>query len=229
MDEEAVKEASVPVPKPRRNCTANEANRVEKTSYENVSIDLINKNININEENLQNNSKDKLQSNKSFMKQVAETTHSTSNELDSIEANNVLAKLNDLHVNNNDKINPIRLDEVNKLSNIYNDDENVKKPVPAPRRSNAQCSNKVNNNAESISSGGCSPSTGAIRKNSYKNKNSGSYNLVSDEGDISSGDGFAAGKYNLNKSLSSSSLASSQSSNSNAESGGAKYHTTSPG
>lgn len=242
-------DSPVPVPKPRRHILmGNEFNG--KTSYENVSIDLINKNIDIKNENLQNNSKNKIPLNKTFLMAAspssssspppspsAGTTGSTNSDA---HPQNVLTELNDLHSASKDSNRNLAstLDEVNKLSNIYSDDENVKqKPVPAPRRSNASSLERDSNLASASSS------TGAISKISNKNlypslenekksKYSGSYSFVADETD--SMDGGAPPKYSLNKnamSMSNSSLASTQSGSSNTteSSPSAKYHTTSPG
>lgn len=248
-------DSSVPVPKPRRHIMlANEFSG--KTSYENVSIDLINKNIDIKNENLQNNSKNKIPLNKTFMVPTSPTlpvpvqpsfsspaarttTPSTSGSLNDGHMANVLTALNDLQSTSKDVNRNLAnaLDEVNKLSNIYSDDENVKhKPVPAPRRSNASSLERDTNLAASTSS-----STGAISKISNKNvypclenekksKYSGSYSFVADDTDAI--DFSAPPKYILNKntSISNSSLASTQSGSSNTESSpGSKYHTTSPG
>lgn len=243
----------VPVPKPRRHIIlGNEFNG--KQSYENVSIDSINKNIDIKNENLQNNnSKNKIPLNKTFMIPSASSSSpapppplsptvgmsaSTNSAMSDDHMINVLTELNDLQSSSKDVNRNLAsaLDEVNKLSNIYSDDENVKhKPVPAPRRSNASSLERDTNSASTSSS------TGAISKISNKNlypslenvkksKCSGSYSFVSDDTD--SIDSAAPPKYTLNKStsLSNSSLASTQSGSSNTESShGTKYHTTSPG
>lgn len=242
----------VPVPKPRRHIIlGNEFNG--KQSYENVSIDAINKNIDIKNENLQNSSKNKIPLNKTFMipssssslspapppppsAAISTSANSAANDGHMI---NVLTELNDLQATSKDVNRNLAsaLDEVNKLSNIYSDDENVKhKPVPAPRRSNASSLERDTNLASSTSH-----STGAISKisnkslypsleNVKKSKCSGSYSFASDDTD--SIDFAAPPKYTLNKSasMSNSSLASTQSGSSNTESSpGTKYHTTSPG
>lgn len=244
----------VPVPKPRRHIIlGNEFNG--KQSYENVSIDSINKNIDIKNENLQNSSKNKIPLNKTFMipsssslspapppppPQSPSVAISTSTNSAASDGHmiNVLTELNDLQTTSKvvNRNLASALDEVNKLSNIYSDDENVKhKPVPAPRRSNASSLERDTNLASTSSS------SGAISKISNKNlypslenvkksKSSGSYSFVSDDTD--SIDLAAPPKYTLNKSasMSNSSLASTQSGSSNTESSpGTKYHTTSPG
>lgn len=245
---------TVPVPKPRRHVIIEAST---KTSYENVSIDLINKNINISDENLQNNTKTKLPNNKLFLTSGG---GASTNE----EYRNIITELNDLHMDKNK--NAIKLEEVNKLSNIYDDDENNKKPVPAPRRS-AASKNAMQIDGENVyenagerknGDGSCSSassrdgsgdycvmkvSTGAVNKvlspskeapeipeklaNNQPKKavRSGSYSFV-DETDCSGMD-EPVGRFNMKKSLSNSSLNSSQSSNS--EKAGAKYSTSSPG
>lgn len=144
MDENSgqVTEAAVPVPKPRRHVII-EQSTTAKTSYENVSIHLINKNINISDENLQNNTKNKLPNNKAFLASGNVTASSSSGaatvattnaqNADDTSPRSIITELNDLHSDKNKNV--IKLEEVNKLSNIYDDDENCKKPVPAPRRS----------------------------------------------------------------------------------------------
>lgn len=251
--------SSAPVPKPRRHLIIESSN---STSYENVSIDLINKNININDENLQNNTKSKLTNNKAFL--TSGNGNGTSDEY-----RNVITELNDLHSDKNK--NSVKLEEINKLSNLYDDDENCKKPVPAPRRSAANKAMQIvdENVYENADDGSCSPlssscgssignneisgdycvmkiSTGAVNKvklpdnetpklpekklsDDRKKKNEtnhGSYSLV-DETDFTAAEG-PSGRYNIKKSLSSSSINSSQSSQSS-EKGGSKYVTSSPG
>lgn len=243
----------VPVPKPRRHIIlGNEFNG--KQSYENVSIDSINKNIDIKNENLQNNSKNKIPLNKTFMIPASSSSlspaplpplspsvgmsTSTNSAVSDGHMIKVLTELNDLQATSKDVNRNLAsaLDEVNKLSNIYSDDENVKhKPVPAPRRSNASSLERDTNLASTSSS------TGAISKisnkslypsleNVKKSKCSGSYSFVPDDTD--SIDFAAPPKYTLNKSasMSNSSLASTQSGSSTTESSpSTKYHTTSPG
>lgn len=244
-----------PVPKPRRHNLNTNTNLNNKLSYENVSIDLINKNINIKEENIQNNSKNKLQTNKLFLmpntstassnnNNINETTSSASSSSSSCGSTQILTNLNDLAnapTKNQNIRSTIQLDEINKLSNIYNDDENVNvKPVPAPRRSNTTTNIKQFN---------CTASTGAISKQSTSfdindflespkakskhNKSSGSYSFAGaaaaadDECDASSNDGFVR-KFSLTKRLSNSSLSSSQSGSSTADPSGSKYNSASP-
>ena len=244
--------AVVPVPKPRRHNINTNTNLNNKLAYENVSIDLINKNINIKEENIQNNSKNKLQTNKLFLMSNTTTTtttattstsnntnetSSTSSGSSSSGSTQILTNLNDLAnapAKNQKNHASIQLDEINKLSNIYNDDENVNvKPVPAPRRSNAPSNVKQFN---------CTPSTGAINKQStsfdindfleypkaktkHNNKSEGSYSFgADDECDASTNDSFVR-KFRL----SNSSLSSSQSGSSTADASGSKYSSASPG
>lgn len=233
-------QTAVPVPKPRRS-VANESLNNSRTSYENVAIDLINKKINIKDENLQNNTKSKLETNKLFLMPT------TQNPIDDSTVN----QINDLQNASNNNIYrnlSIQLDEINKLSNIYNDDENVTaKPVPAPRRSNVSASSsKIDNSLHKSNKIGCSPLTGAInkqpmtksnnserdaspKKETIKNgsKNCGSYNLVSDECDSGSSDNIPA-KFRLKKTLSNNSLNSSQSGSSNTDANSSKFHTSSP-
>lgn len=243
-----------PVPKPRRHNLNTNTNLNNKLSYENVSIDLINKNINIKEENIQNNSKNKLQTNKLFLMPNTSTASSNNNNINettssassssSCGSTQILTNLNDLAnapTKNQNIRSTIQLDEINKLSNIYNDDENVNvKPVPAPRRSNTTTNIKQFN---------CTASTGAISKQSTSfdindflespkakskhNKSSGSYSFAGaaaaadDECDASINDGFVR-KFSLTKRLSNSSLSSSQSGSSTADPSGSKYNSASP-
>lgn len=254
----------VPVPKPRRHNVNTDTNlNNNKLAYENVSIDLINKNINIKEENMQNNAKNKLQTNKLFLipntstaaasstspsssnNNINETSSSSSSSV-SGGSTQILTNLNDLAnapSKNQKNLSTIQLDEINKLSNIYNDDENVNvKPVPAPRRANAAPSNVKQFN--------CTASTGAISKQSTsfdindflespkakskhdknKNKAQGSYSFAADVdgGDTTGSEDFVR-KYSLKKHLSNSSLSSSQSGSSTADPSGLKYSSASPG
>ena len=237
MDKCGENETPVPVPKPRRQNNNNntDANLNNKLAYENVSIDLINKNINIKDENIQNNSKNKLQTNKLFLMANTSTT-SNNNNNDTTSSTQILTNLNDLAnapAKNQKNAAIHQLDEVNKLSNIYNDDENVNvKPVPAPRRSNAISAVKQFN---------CSPSTGAINKKpttidindfiespkaktkAKHGKTSGSYSFMDDDCD------GPPKKITLNKRLSNSSLSSSQSGSSMNEGSSSKYTSASPG
>lgn len=250
MDSNADDHTGVPVPKPRRHNLNTNNNLNNKLSYENVSIDLINKNINIKEENIQNNAKTKLQTDKLFLMPNTSTASSnnanetspgssTSGCSGSASSAQILTNLNDLAnaPAKNQKNLSIHLDEINKLSNIYNDDENVNvKPVPAPRRPNTTSDIKQFN---------CTASTGAISKQSTSfdindflespkakskhNKSAGSYSFgADDECDASSNDGFVR-KFSLTKRLSNSSLSSSQSGSSTADPHALKYNSASPG
>lgn len=231
--------SSVPIPKPRRHNINTDTNLNNKTSYENVSIDLINKNINIKDENLQNNAKNKLQTNKLFL--MPTTSANLNNNNNDATNPQILTNLNDLanaSSNKNQKNISAHLDEVNKLSNIYNDDENANvKPVPAPRRSSSTI--KVDNVL--LNKISCSPSTGAINKQrdtflddfiddapkskSKAGKSSGSYSFGQDDTDASESHGS---KFVLRKTHSNSSLSSTQSS-STADGSPSKYHSASPG
>lgn len=227
-------ETPAPVPKPRRSAVNinTDANLNNKTAYENVSIDLINKNINIKDENLQNNTKNnKLQTNKRFlMPNVA-----TSPTAETVNTQ-ILTKLNDLTnvPNKNQKNSSINLDEVNKLNSIYSDDVNeTVRPVPAPRRSNAyKVQNTKKMNQLPSTSSECENSKkiddkfseSSSKSNASHQKQTGSYSFVQDECDASSIDAAPA-KYSVRRYSSSSSLDSSQSSL-NAET---KYQSTSPG
>lgn len=237
MDNNGINEIGpVPVPKPRRHTTNTDTNlnNNHKISYENVSIDLINKQININDENIQNNTKNnKLQTNKLFL---MSNTSTASNNNDTSTSTQILTNLNDLtnaSISKHQKNMSIQLDDMNKLSNIYNDDENVNvKPVPAPRRPNHTDNTKQFN---------CSASTGAIKKQpttidindfiespkstTKHSKNMGSYNFADDECDATSSDDFPR-KFSLRKRLSNSSLSSSSSST--ADLNGSKFHSPSP-
>lgn len=141
-----------PVPQPRRTkCNDDESHN--RTTYENVSINMMNKNININDDNLQTNRKVKIQNDKTFLLASSTTTTtpnrlinnstaqssssadtasssftasssssiSASNRLDRIEKNNLLDANKNVSVKN--------FEQSHKLNNL---------PVPAPRRADAQ-------------------------------------------------------------------------------------------
>lgn len=221
MEEESTNETFAPIARPRRHIIV-DRELINKSSYENVSIDLINKNIDIKNENLQNNTKNKLPPNKTFLV----STQSVSST-DALHMINVLTEMNDLQSTSGKDTNKnliVQLDEVNNLNSIYNDsniEESQKKPVPVPRRSNANTPNKMDLNS--------SPSTsGIISKvnNDEKTRESctGSYSFINDETDSSE---LGTGKFSLRKTQSNSSLTSSQSGSSNND--GAKYYTSPPG
>lgn len=205
---------------------------------------------------MQNNAKNKLQTNKLFLMpntSTAAVSPSTStnniNEASSPSSfsggsTQILTNLNDLAnapSKNQKNQSTIQLDEINKLSNIYNDDENVNvKPVPAPRRANAAPSNVKQYN--------CTASTGAISKQSTstfdindflespkaksknnKKSNKGSYSFGADDECDATGSEEFVRKYSLKKHLSNSSLSSSQSGGSSVDPSGAKYASPSPG
>lgn len=218
MEEDNTREALSPVPKPRRHLLL-DSELANKSSYENVSIDLINKTIDIKNENLQNNSKNKLPLNKTFLVPTPDA-----------HMINVLTEMNDLQTTiakDTNKNATVQLDEVNNLSCIYNDtniDEIQKKPVPAPRRSHTNTSNKVDKLPSPSTSGAVS----RLENNScdsipYKGR-SGSYSLVHNEASINEN---VNEKASLQKTPSNSSLASTHSGNSNTE--GSKYQKTPPG
>lgn len=117
MDMDKNNQNTAPIPKPRNHSqsTADSSN----TSYENVSIDLINKSININADNLQNSVKPKVQDKTFILPSVNKSE----------PYRNVIHEMNNL--NNNIKNNTKSSEESNKLSNL---NENPPKPIPAPRR-----------------------------------------------------------------------------------------------
>ncbi|KAI9589799.1 uncharacterized protein LOC119632716 isoform X2 [Glossina fuscipes] len=98
-----------PVPAPRRLYP-----ELSKTQYENVSVDLINKNLNINSENIQNNvsCSDKVPNNKVFL--LYPTLKEDSEKLSSPKT--ILTETNDLYGPN-----------ANEDINLYS------QPTPAPR------------------------------------------------------------------------------------------------
>lgn len=246
MEESVEQSQVIPIPRPRRQVVIESNQTNTKTAYENVSIDIINKNVNINNENLHNNAKAKLQNNKTFL--IKNDEH----------RNSVITELNDLHSDKNRNTSPLRLDEVNKLSNIYDIDENNKKPVPAPRRSASKTSvssgekgsgeyDFQKNSMDFVDDGAStskvmrsSPvSTGAISKisnvetkspdSSPKNNNE---RMMKIRGSCDGYDFMPGDNDYLDsemKSLSCSSLNSSQSSNSNSDKSGTKFNTSSPG
>lgn len=137
---------TVPVPKPRNH--SHSTPESSKTSYENVSIDLINKSININADNLQNSVKPKVQDKTFILPSVSKAE----------PYRNVINEMNNL--NNNIKSNTKSSEESNKLRNL---NENLPKPVPAPRRavtdqvyenSNESCSGATNFYLQESSSSG---------------------------------------------------------------------------
>lgn len=126
---------AAPVPKPR-NHSQSTTDPTNKTSYENVSIDLINKSININADNLQNSVKPKVQDKTFILPTVSKTE----------PYRNVINEMNNL--NNNNKNNTKSSEHSNKLSIL---DDNQPKPIPAPRRAvndqiyeNQSCSGATN-------------------------------------------------------------------------------------
>lgn len=189
-----------PVPRPRRNNTNNNANSLTKGAYENVSIDLINKKVNINDENLQENANNvKLQADKLFL---TPTTITTTNQSELVVAKETLSnKMNDLTNAPQSKLQktniPISLNEVNELNALNaNDTIDAVHPVPAPRRSNIA---KIQNSDQSVNSMTSTPVGKAkttnesktkkfldLRpklKSKRKTKNSGSYSFGGAAGD----------------------------------------------
>lgn len=130
-----------PVPRPRRNNNNNNANSLTKGAYENVSIDLINKKVNINDENLQENANNvKLQADKLFL---TPTTITTTNQPELVVAKETVSnKMNDLTSTPQSKLQKtnmsISLNEVNELNALNANDTIIDAvhPVPAPRRPN---------------------------------------------------------------------------------------------
>lgn len=246
MEENSEQSQVIPTPRPRRQVVIDPEQTNTKTAYENVSIDIINKNFNIKDENLQNNARAKFQNNKTFL---------VSNEE---YRNCVITELNDLHSDKNRNSLSVHLDEINNLSNIYDIDENNKKPVPAPRRSASKTSipsieksfseNDFNKKSVDLTDNGASTSkvfrsspvsTGATSKisnmetlspdSSPKNNNERMMKIKGNTGgyDFMPGDNDYLDSEM--KSLSCSSLNSTQSSNSNSDKSGTKYNTSSPG
>lgn len=124
----------VPVPRPRRHNNNNDknSNHTSKNAYENVSIDLINKRVNINDENLQENANiAKLQTDKIFLtaSSISSTTQPSSNNMNDLTSvpSSKLQKTN----------MPIRLNELNELNALNGHDmPDAVHPIPAPRRPN---------------------------------------------------------------------------------------------
>lgn len=153
-DQNKTNQNNVPIPKPRNQSTSDST----KTSYENVSIDLINKSININADNLQNSVKPKLQDKVFILPSVTRAE----------PYRNVINEMNNL--NNNIKNSTKSSEESNKLRNL---DENPPKPIPAPRRmvhdqvyenANESCSGATNFYLQETSSGAISKSENVARK-----------------------------------------------------------------
>lgn len=109
-----------PVPQPRRQAIPSEAS---KLAYENVTIDIINKNIDIKDDNLQSNAKmEKIQNNKAFLSPVI-----AQNE----DYKNVITEMNNLNTDKNKNIASKNISETTKINNLSGLDS---RPVPAPRR-----------------------------------------------------------------------------------------------
>lgn len=128
MDETA--EAPRPVPRPRRNIP-----NLTLSQYENVTIDSINKNILINDQNLQSETQSKVPNNKAFP--------STTEDKDNNKC--ILTETNNLA--NSDKNQNVQSVEV--------------RPIPAPRRPPPNNNTEqIYENAQQLSP----KSTGAISK-----------------------------------------------------------------
>lgn len=142
MDDKAADSAvPTPVPRPRRQNTA--ASHPPKSAYENVSIDLINKTVTINDENLQENANNvKLQTDKLFL---TPATITGGGDKSALVAKKLVAtnKMNDLASTPSSKLQksnaPINsLREVNALNdlNVVDASADAAQPTPAPRRAN---------------------------------------------------------------------------------------------
>lgn len=122
----ASNEAVKPVPQPRRTVAASDNHR---TTYENVSIDLINKNINLNNENLHQNRKQKVQNDKSFSPPENVPVASALPTTTRTEHRNIITEVNNLNIDRNRNASHKNFEESHKLNNL---------PVAAPRRTAAQ-------------------------------------------------------------------------------------------
>lgn len=141
MDDKAADSAApTPVPRPRRQNTA--ASHLPKSAYENVSIDLINKTVTINDENLQENANNvKLQTDKLFL---TPATITGGGDKSALVAKELVAtsRMNDLASTASSKLQksnvPIGLREVNALNdlNVVDAAADAAQPTPAPRRAN---------------------------------------------------------------------------------------------
>ena len=107
-----------PVPQPRRLVTPQTNNN--STAYENVSIDLINKNIQINDDNLQCNERAKIQNNKTFLLPSPNNANNDSYK-------NVITEVNNLNIGKSKNI---------EEKNILHTDDST--PVPAPRKTSTK-------------------------------------------------------------------------------------------
>lgn len=123
----ASNEAVKPVPQPRRTVAASDNHR---TTYENVSIDLINKNINLNNDNLHHNQRQKIQNDKAFSPAENVPVVSVLPTITKTEHRNIITEVNNLNIDRNRNASQKNnFEESHKLNNL---------PVPAPRRTAAQ-------------------------------------------------------------------------------------------
>lgn len=168
---------SPPVPQPRRHVIANDD--PPKSAYENVTIDLINKNIDINDDNLQSNRKSKIQHSKSFILPTASaiitsppvTSSTITNQPREDVCKNTLSEMNNLNTDKNKNFPMKSIPETSKINNL---NELTTRPIPAPRRvckvdSNVEqeiYTNSGNENAELPSNVSVVvlPTTGAVSK-----------------------------------------------------------------
>lgn len=257
-------DASKPIPQPRRTLA-----KIENPTkpYENVNIDLINKNIDVSDDNLQSNRKTKIQ-NKAFL--LSTTANSPTNSSSVIsnttpnttatttahrsnrnpdEYRNVMTEINNLNIDKNKNATQKNFEDSHKLNNL---------PVPAPRRTppsgaaltQAEQDEIYENNEEvqtpptksSASSGAISKTSNIVRKapqiplpppptttpERRKHPNMTASGVVVGD-DTESMDGIPM-KQHLNKSVSNTSINSSNSSGYDLSGGSSpKYITSSPG
>lgn len=119
-----------PVPKPRKTLT-----ELKKTEYENVAINLINKNLIINSENLQGDDVvDKVPNNKLFIPQV--TILPSEDEVPSSSSKSILTETNNLHPDKNQNL--VSEKPQNNFSVEASDDDELYEKLPnsSPSSSN---------------------------------------------------------------------------------------------
>lgn len=257
-----------PVPQPRRT-KLNDDDGNNRQTYENVSIDMMNKVININDDNLQTNRKVKIQNDKTFMLASTSTTTTTTttdriintNNNNSTESSHSSLAYGSVGVggasNRLDRIEKNNLFDANKNVSAKNFEQSHKLnnlPVPAPRRpadhaqqqppddiyENNECvaqplpPPKSMRKAPQIPAIPPPPPTSTSTLPSSSSSSSGHHNRMAKmNNDIT---GMAATTKplqpheKLTKSLSNSSLNSSNSAHSNdTATSSPKYKTTSPG
>lgn len=122
----ASNEAVKPVPQPRSTVATSDNHR---TTYENVSIDLINKNINLNNDNLHQNRRQKIQNDKAFSPPENVPVATVLPATTKTEHRNIITEVNNLNIDRNRNASQKNFEESHKLNNL---------PVPAPRRTAAQ-------------------------------------------------------------------------------------------